>query len=98
MKDKQVRAGRTLLVLRSLPPLWGHGVVELGLRALVCDIHPLTAVRAIILTHLLGIKGILVVHICDRLLDWCRHVWSRSRHVREEHLLLVLLSIYYYYR
>jgi len=78
MKDKQVRAGRTLLVLRSLPSLWGHGVVKLGLRALVCDPDPLAAVRAIVLTHLLGIIGILVVHICDSLLDWCRHEWSRS--------------------
>jgi hypothetical protein len=98
MKDKQVGAGRTLLVLGSLPSLRGHGVVQLRLGALVCDIHPLAAVRAIILTHLLGIKGILVVHICDCLLDWCRHEWSRSCHVREEHLLLVLLGIYYYYR
>lgn len=99
MKDEQIRPGRTLLVLRSLPSLWSHGVIQLRLRALVCDPDPLAAVRTVILAHLLGIKGVLVVHICDCLLDWCRrHEWSRSCHVREEHLLLVLLGIYYYYR
>jgi hypothetical protein len=98
MKDKQIRSRRSLFILRSLTSLWGHRVIQLWLRALVCDPDPLAAVRTIILTHLLGIKGILVVHIWDCLLHWSYHEWSRSCHVREKHLLLVLLGIYYYYR
>jgi hypothetical protein len=99
MKDEQIRPGRTLLVLRSLASLWGHGVVQLWLRALICDPDPLASVRAVILAHLLGIKGILIVNICHCLLHRCRsHEGSRSCHVRQKHLLLVLLGIYYYYR